>query len=192
MVCFGPRSSRYNQDRRSRGAATDARRRHARAGAVARRAGAVPRAVANRAAAQAAAGREVGMDWRRGTRGARLDCPPALRCAGLVRATVVGSSDRSSRPSGHRASVDCPFQRSVDRQSVSARAAHGSGVIWSRMEARRHSTRATRDRVRELADRRSGDGEIPAAVAIEGARRASRIRSRRVIDGTAGVDRDRR
>ena len=131
------------------------------------------------------------MDWRRGTRGARAACRRA-RFDALV-SFAQPWSDHLIGLRVHRATglpwiahfsdpwTDSPYLRGRRLAAASL----------GRMEARRHSN-GHRDRLREFADRRSRDGEVPAGVALEGARRPARIRSRRAVGRAAGGRRRQR
>ncbi len=147
VVCFGPRSSRYNQD------ADLAERLRTPDGVTLVPVPSLEERALFRALWRIVPPLKLLPDEKwvwigAAARAARaLHSPATLRCAGLVRAAVVRSSDRSSRPSGHRTAVDRPFQRSVDRQPVSARASLAAASLEPH-GARRHPN-GHRDRLRE-------------------------------------------
>ena len=164
---------------RARDAPAGARRRHARAGAVARRARCSFRALWRIAAAtQAAARRKVGLDCapRRARRAPRRRA--TLRCAGLVRAALVGSSDRlfaSIGPPACRGSRISAIRGPTARICADRR---WQRRLWRRMEAT-SSERATALVFVNVADRRSRDARSTRQRGGQGARRPARLRSRR-------------
>src|SRR5262249_58459814 len=94
-----------------------------------------PRAGPRAPAAEAPARRKMGVDSTGGPRRAAARGRAALRRDCVVRAAVVGSSDRPARASRDRIALGRAFQRSVDRQPVRARlslatAGVGAGGSW--------------------------------------------------------------
>ena len=177
VVCFGPRSNRYNQDREL------ASRLRAPDGVTLVPVPSLEERLVFRAlwrvaaAAQAAAGREVGLDRRGATRGrvaARRRAAGSTRwCRSRSRGRIISIGLRVHRATGLPwvAHFSDPWTDSPYLQRPRLAAAH-LGAHGSRCRPRRR-----RARVRERADRRSGDAQVPDGMAPQGARRAARVRS---------------
>ncbi len=135
VVCFGPRSGRYNQDPEL------ASRLRAPDGVTLVPVPSLEERLVFRALWRVLPPLKLLPDEKwvwigAASRTARRLAPAApFRRARVVRAALVGSSDRLARASSNWTAVGRAFQRSVDRQPVSARPRSGSGGIWRRMEA---------------------------------------------------------
>ena len=160
VVCFGPRSRPIQSGSRAGVAAAGARRGHARAGALARRAAGVPGAVARRCRRSSCCRTKSGSGLAR--RRARRSVSPAERRFDVLVSFAQPWSDHLIGLRVHRATglpwvahfsdpwTDSPYLRGRRWQRR----------IWARMEADvvRH---ADARGVREPADRRTRDGQVP-------------------------------